>query len=708
MDIYKYQKYYHRGILRNPISHLFIISDEFAELKQQEPEFMDELISVARIGRSLGVHLILATQKPSGVVNGQIRSNSKFGVCLKVQAPEDSKDIIDIPDAARLKGAGQFYFKVGNDDYLVLGQSAWSGALYLPSDQVKKDYDDSVEFISDTGRILKKIDIESNKTTKSQGEQLTNIVKYLNDLAKKENISKTQLWLNPIPEKIYLEDIRNKYKVKKENNIVNPVIGEYDDPSNQNQNVMTLNLSNGGNTIIYGNAESGKETLISTMIFDIINNYSPDIVNIYILDFGSETMKVFKKAPQVGDVIFTNEGEKISRFFMMIRKELKERKNILSDYNGDYNLYKKITNKSMPTFIIILNNYEAFNENYPNTYDEILETLLREGIKYGYIFVFTTGTTNGLRYRTAQNFKQKIVLQMNKDSDYSSIFDYIGKKRPARIFGRGLTNPEGKVYWEFQTAKIAKDECWNEVIMNRIDELNKIYKVKAKEIAVVPDIVTINYLERYFKSLNEFPIGISNKNITPCLINIKESLLTLILANDIEEFSKFIINIIDELKLLQDIDVEIFDAEDILQIKKDKVRENYIECFKKLNKSNKIKHTILIIIGVDKFIKELENDDLFMASLNNANALGKCNYILFDSLTKFKDHSYTKWYKDYGKENTGIWLGNGISEQYFYKTNSSSYRLLNSCGVSYGYKFYKGKPQLIKLLGMKESSEENE
>lgn len=100
---------------------------------------MDELISVARIGRSLGVHLILATQKPGGVVNDQIRSNSKFGICLKVQSPSDSKDIIDIPDAAKLSGAGQFYLKVGNDDYLALGQSGWAGALYYPSDEVKKN-----------------------------------------------------------------------------------------------------------------------------------------------------------------------------------------------------------------------------------------------------------------------------------------------------------------------------------------------------------------------------------------------------------------------------------------------------------------------------------------------------------------------------------------------------------------------------------------
>lgn len=64
---------------------------------------MDQLISTARIGRSLGVHLILATQKPSGVVDDQIWSNSRFKICLKVQEKEDSMAMIKSPDAAMIK-----------------------------------------------------------------------------------------------------------------------------------------------------------------------------------------------------------------------------------------------------------------------------------------------------------------------------------------------------------------------------------------------------------------------------------------------------------------------------------------------------------------------------------------------------------------------------------------------------------------------------
>ena len=83
-------KKYKNGDVNIALPHLIIIVDEFAELKAEQPEFMKELISAARIGRSLGVHLILATQKPSGQVNEQIWSNSRFKLCLKVQSQEDS------------------------------------------------------------------------------------------------------------------------------------------------------------------------------------------------------------------------------------------------------------------------------------------------------------------------------------------------------------------------------------------------------------------------------------------------------------------------------------------------------------------------------------------------------------------------------------------------------------------------------------------
>ena len=108
MDIYKYQKMYRAGLVEEPVPHLFIISGEFAELKVQQPEFMAQLVSAARIGRSLGVHLILATQKPSSVVDDQIWSNSRFRVCLEVQEKADGVEMLKRPDVAELRDTGRF------------------------------------------------------------------------------------------------------------------------------------------------------------------------------------------------------------------------------------------------------------------------------------------------------------------------------------------------------------------------------------------------------------------------------------------------------------------------------------------------------------------------------------------------------------------------------------------------------------------------
>ena len=168
IDIYKYQKYYREGLLDTPLSHLFIISDEFAELKSQQPEFMEQLISTARIGRSLGVHLILATQKPSGVVNDQIWSNSRFRVCLKVQEAGDSNEVIKRPDAANLKDVGRFYLQVGYNEFFAMGQAAYAGIPYIPQDKVYHEVDDKINFINNIGKSIKTINMPKNEMKHTQ------------------------------------------------------------------------------------------------------------------------------------------------------------------------------------------------------------------------------------------------------------------------------------------------------------------------------------------------------------------------------------------------------------------------------------------------------------------------------------------------------------------------------------------------------------
>ncbi|MBR2886443.1 MAG: type VII secretion protein EssC, partial [Clostridia bacterium] len=375
-----------------PMPHLFIIIDEFAELKREEPEFMSELISVAQVGRSLGVHLILATQKPGGTVDDNIRSNSKFKLCLRVQDKQDSSEMLGRPEAAYLSQAGRCYFQVGNDEIFELFQSGWSGAVY---DAASGGKNNQVKLISDTGKTtlsgnktaLKRKEISRRnwlvsfaecvfavskesginlseavfKTEKMnellnnlfvmldqmdmaflrnrynetaaknliellgefEGEnaesviesalkenvilpepkeltQLDAVIEHVKDIANKYGYKKQAgLWLPMLPENLYLDTIdefsKQRYmngcwKAQTEWSLIAPV-GMCDDPENQAQMPLCVDFSSGGHLAVCGNVTSGKSTFLQTLLYSLINLYSPEQLNVYAIDFSSHLLQ---------------------------------------------------------------------------------------------------------------------------------------------------------------------------------------------------------------------------------------------------------------------------------------------------------------------------------------------------------------------------------------------------------------------------------
>lgn len=191
-----YNKLFKSGKVEEPLPHLFLISDEFAELKKEQPEFMSELVSAARIGRSLGIHLILATQKPSGVVDDQIWTNSKFKLCLKVQNAGDSKEMLHTPDAANITQAGRAYLQVGNNEIYELFQSAWSGAAYDSEKDEEEQEDDRVFLLNALGqgeavnRDFSAGTVSSNQMKETQLDAVTKHIRGVYDAMKPVPVKK--------------------------------------------------------------------------------------------------------------------------------------------------------------------------------------------------------------------------------------------------------------------------------------------------------------------------------------------------------------------------------------------------------------------------------------------------------------------------------------------------------------------------------------
>ncbi len=709
IDIYKYQSLYRKGLVDKPISHLFIISDEFAELKDQRPEFMDQLISTARIGRSLGVHLILATQKPSGVVNDQIWSNSKFRVCLKVQDKSDSMDMIKVPDAASLKNPGRFYLQVGYNELFALGQAAWAGAQYYPTEKRKKKIDQSINIIDNVGNFIKTLDTKQNEVVvESKGEEITSIIKYIVDEAKTEQIAIPKLWLDRIPDVIYVDSIKEKYHYATTKNVINPIIGEYDDPDNQKQNVLTLPLSQDGNTIIYGSTGSGKELMLTSIIYSCITTHDSKEVNFYVLDFGAETLTMFKNAPHVGEVILSTEAEKINNLFKMIQLIIEDRKKLFVDYNGSYDFYINHGGKQIPLIVIVINNVEAFLETYPD-YEELMNQLTRECLKYGVVFIFSTNGTNTVRYRLRQNFKQNVVLQFNDSSDYSSILAGVRKKEPSKVFGRGLISLDN--IYEFQTAYPYTEEKMIDYIKVISQKLNNICDFKAKRIPILPEIVNFDSVRDFLGSLETIPVGITKETLEVARISLENRRMYTITGDDISTEPNFIKGIINVITQVPNTRCIVMDSNSVIDddVSSNKVLYQADNCttsidkltayYEKEKEASSENTLICLLIGINSLLSKIDGDrkDKLLTVLKDSTQ-ANIKFILIDTIDNIKSLMYEDWFKANVDLSEGIWIGNGISNQFTLKVTTQSRLLRQEIPANFGYIILKGKAYVIKLL----------
>ena len=420
--------------------------------------------------------------------------------------------------------------------------------------------------------------------------------------------------------------LKKKYQYSKRNFGVEVIIGEYDVPSRQSQNLLKLNFLN-GNTLIYGIAGSGKENFITTMVYSTMELYSPDEVNYYILDFGSETLRMFNKSPIVGDVILSEDKDKVTNLYKFLYQNIETRKGLFANYNGSFEYYCKNSGKTIPSIIIVINNYEAYSESY-NDFDEILQQITRECVKYGIYFVITVSNPNGIRYRLKSNFSQIFTLQQNDSSDYTAILGNIHKMYPSKIFGRGIISYDS--IYEFQTAMVTSKENISEYVREKCNQYLSKYNKKAKSIPILPRIVKYGDIAYELDDYNLI-VGIEKNSLNISKYPIYKNFINLILTSDISIIEKFTNCMIKQLEL---------------------------------KKGN------IIVIN---------------ATSNN----------IFINNTK-----KNRYFNDVNNVNTsqGIWIGNGIADQFSLKINSISKEMRQEIPESFCYVIKRGKPDLVKYV----------
>lgn len=399
--------------VKTPLPRLVIIFDEFAEFKDRHPEESKKLISIARVGRSLGIHLILCTQNPGAAVDNQVKQNSRFRISLNMNSPEDSREIIGVPDAYRLP-AGRGYFRIRQPQ---LFQTAYAGGQYIEDGE--------------------------------EQTQLRGIVDHIIKFNQKLNLpSPPNVWEKPLPAKLSLASLYAAEKLQVSWNGqkwsgANPrfaAIGYYDDPTNQRQPLLQFGGSDQSvHMVIVGAPGAGKSSALAAIALDQAYRYSPEESSIYVIDFGMKnSLKVLANLPHMarkGGLISGEDQERIARLFSMLRSEIVQRSSVLRGTKiNEFNDKAAKADKLSSIYLLIDNLSKQVNEILPGFKDQLLE-IVSSGQGLGIHVAITAGSWAGIPYEISDLIDTKISLRQSDDRLYSEIVGPVPKHLTATPVG---------------------------------------------------------------------------------------------------------------------------------------------------------------------------------------------------------------------------------------------------------------------------------
>lgn len=677
--IEEYKELYREGVTKEPVPHLLLVVDEFAELKKEEPEFMQEIISVSQVGRSLGVHLILATQKPAGCVDDKIWSNTRFRLCLRVADTQDSMDMLHRREAAYLTGAGKGYLQVGNDELFLLFQAGYCKADYLPGHKSHG----ATSLLSVTGQRMSL----QRETSHKQKRQLECIREYLQETARRGGFqSARELWMPELPEQI------TRYEAAGDEKGI--CIGLCDDPGRQKQYPVFYRPQHEGHFCLCGGPATGKSTFLQLVLWQLCTQFSPEEVQFLLAASDAAGVSCFEEMPHcLGNMKEERDGE---CFFYHLEQFMEQRKALLEGMNLEQ--YQKRQSKKLPILFFVIDNYGAFRKMTSDAYEEIVEKIAREGLNYGIYLMITALGAGGseLPARLFEKIKTTMTLELSDSVMYGDVLRRyrIGILPVEGCKGRGLCKV-GEEILEIQVPLVSSQDDYG-----RIEEV-KAQSMRLKSLQNQPCKFPFIPFKQHYEELHtrfflkkgrdcgyRIPLGYRRQSgeVEELLLQPGKSFVITGLAGGGKRslLAAFIYSCIQ-----QEIQLLLFDKRKEIAVETSKVScaENVEEwnCFRK-------NAAVVIITNLADFAKEIPFEEKMPCMLVLSRAEEELSL------------SGNPWYEYLAAGQLGICLGGNAGSQRLLRFEDLSYEHMSRSKPP-GWGFYKaGAGAATRLLYLPELS----
>ncbi len=400
---------------------LIIVVDEFAALAKEVPEFVDGVVDVAARGRSLGLHLILATQRPSGVIKDSLRANTNMRIALRMADVDDSMDILGEPTAAYFSPSipGRGAAKTGPGRIQGF-QTGYAGGWTSRTPQRPRI--DIVEMDFGAGAAWEQ-ELEAAPVEDSAGP---------NDIAKvvaNVSLAAVELGVKP-PRKPWLSELSEIYDFSKlpgQRSDEQLLLGVMDDPEHQAQPTVFFEPDRDGNMAILGASGSGKSAALRTIAIAAAITPRGGPIQVYGIDAASNGLQMLEVLPHVGGIINAEDAERVGRLLRYVRGIIEERAESFAQVKaGSIAEYRRLAKKpDEPRIIIMVDGLSTFREIYEfrtgMTQFETLQQIATDGRPMGVHIVIAGDSPKSLPASLAASVQRLLVLRLATSDDYSNL-----------------------------------------------------------------------------------------------------------------------------------------------------------------------------------------------------------------------------------------------------------------------------------------------
>ncbi len=419
--------------------YLIIIVDEFAALATEVPEFVDGVVDVAARGRSLGLHLILATQRPAGVIKESLRANTNLRVALRMADVDDAIDILGVPTAAyfdpSIPGRGAAKTGPGRIQGFQTGYAGgWT------TEKPQRPQIDIVEMAFGSGPAWAAP--ASAAPVKEEAAGPNDIARMTANIIKAADV----LSIEP-PRKPWLDELATSYDFSR---LPNPrtderlLLGVADDPAQQDQPTVFYEPDRDGNMAVYGTGGSGKSAALRSIAIAAAVTPRGGPVHVYGIDCGSSGLKMLDGLPHVGEIINGDDVERVGRLLRWLRELADDRSARYAEVRASTIVeYRDLAGQPAEKRIFVLvDGMSAFREGYEysklSALWDIFLQLATDGRPLGIHLVVSADRPNSVPASLLASIQRRLVLRMSSEDDYLSLDvpkDVLGQASPP---GRGL------------------------------------------------------------------------------------------------------------------------------------------------------------------------------------------------------------------------------------------------------------------------------